>query len=47
MAGDVFDYESIGLNLSNITGITEDRNGMIWISTFGNGMFRVNSANLF
>ncbi|MFC2133029.1 two-component regulator propeller domain-containing protein [Bacteroidota bacterium] len=41
-----FTYDNVGLNLSNVTGVTEDKDGIIWISTFGNGMFRMNVNNL-
>jgi len=42
-----YGFNNVGLTLTNITGITEDKDGFIWISTFGNGMIRLNPNNLF
>jgi|GEM_PF-974891 len=38
-----YNFETTGLPFDNITGITEDKDGFIWITSYGNGLYRMNA----
>ncbi len=36
----IFNYNSTGLNMNNVSGVAEDSYGNIWITTYGGGLFK-------
>lgn len=39
-ASDIFNYDNTGLDLSNVRGIYQDKNGFIWFATNGGGLIK-------
>ncbi|MFC2133027.1 PEGA domain-containing protein [Bacteroidota bacterium] len=41
-----YSFQSTGLSLNNVKGISEDSEGNIWLATSGDGLIKINTDNL-